>query len=233
MPPKKTFSISSALGYGFKAVFDNFGIIFITVLLIGILRALVILIGFGANLKVFWPLLRGITALRHDPDAFRTVFYLTPMMKFTFYSFIIIFVYQIIKSFLMVGFVKILLDLHSKGKSKIEILFCCFNLAIKYFVAKIFYTILVILGLVFFVVPGIYFYIRYRFYYLYIIVKNVVIFDSFLKSAELTKGHKMELFGLYLVYSIIYLLVPFTYGISLMIIWPASILTEIYCFKNL
>jgi len=61
------------------------------------------------------------------------------------------------------------------------------------------YALIVFLGFLFFIIPGIYFIFKYYFATYFMVDKNVGIRESLKMSAELTKGVKFKLLGLSLV----------------------------------
>ena len=94
---------------------------------------------------------------------------------------------------LQLGLIRIYLDLIDKKDTKVETLFSEYQHFFRYIVASILYGLVVIIGLIFFIVPGIYLALRYSFYSYFIIDKNVGILESLQKSSELTRGNKWKI----------------------------------------
>ncbi len=67
--------------------------------------------------------------------------------------------------------------------------------SLKYLSAGFLYFLIVFIGFFLLVVPGIYWAMKYQFFYLGIVDKNYGIFDSFKYSARLTAGVKFKLLG--------------------------------------
>lgn len=75
-----------------------------------------------------------------------------------------------------------------------------FNMPTKntfnYLIAQILFGILVFVGLLLLVVPGLYFYFKYAFASTLVVDKDMGVLDAFNKSSEITDGHKWTLFGI-------------------------------------
>ncbi len=111
------------------------------------------------------------------------------------FAFLVSFIFQY-------NVLKISLDILNNKKTSIKKIFQIpnFNI-IKFLLGNMIYTILVFLGLLAFVLPGIYFAIKYFFVPILIVDKKMGIFESAEKSSEMTKGVKWELFAYFLILS--------------------------------
>ena len=69
------------------------------------------------------------------------------------------------------------------------------NKLLKYIGGSLLLALVIIVGLICFIIPGIYFSIRFMFVPMLIIDKNMGIMDSFKKSSEMTKGEIWHLIG--------------------------------------
>lgn len=69
------------------------------------------------------------------------------------------------------------------------------NKLLKYIGGSSLLALVVIVGLICFIIPGIYFSVRFMFVPMLIIDKNMGIMDSFKKSSEMTKGEIWHLIG--------------------------------------
>lgn len=69
---------------------------------------------------------------------------------------------------------------------------------LSYLAGSVVFSLLVVIGLTFFVVPGVYLALRYGFYPLFIAEKGVSFSEAFRKSKELTDGVKKKLLLLWL-----------------------------------
>lgn len=93
--------------------------------------------------------------------------------------------------------------------------------------------LLVILGLIFLIIPGIYFALKYAFATTVLVDEDLGIKDSFKRSAEITKGIRMKLLGLVLILAIISLIVSIpTFGLGLIVMAVVSSLSVAYLYVN-
>ena len=77
----------------------------------------------------------------------------------------------------------------------------------------IIYSLIVLIGLVLFIIPGIYLGIRFQFYLAFIVEDNCGIIESFKRSWNITKGCSMKLF----VLGLIMILISFAGSIALFV----------------
>lgn len=71
----------------------------------------------------------------------------------------------------------------------------CKNI-LKYLVASIIYSIIIVVGLGLLIIPGIYLGLRLQFYQAFIVEENSGIIESLKKSWEITRGQTLQLFWL-------------------------------------
>jgi len=100
---------------------------------------------------------------------------------------------------LALGTVRIALDVHDNGTSSPLRLFSCFYLVPKTFVLVVLVLPVVLLGFLFFIVPGIYLCIRGCFVSHYLVDKNAGIIESIKRSFNATRGIEWNIFGLFLI----------------------------------
>jgi len=129
------------------------------------------------------------------------------------------------------GFIKIMLVLHDKGKSSVKLLFSCFNLVPKMFASGIVYVIAVsTLPVTFFyfadqfdfysrnamalnglallsILLGIYITLRFMFFPLFIVDKNESVMGCLRRSYKVTKGKEWTILGL-LILLPVFVLIP-------------------------
>lgn len=104
----------------------------------------------------------------------------------------------------------------------------------KVCVASLLYGIMIVLGLICFVIPGIYLAIRFFYYQAAIIDKDLGIIESFSYSSELTRDNKLNVFGLHVLNFLIVLAGFLAFGIGLLwavpTVWLASVIS--YCYLH-
>lgn len=124
---------------------------------------------------------------------------------------------------LLLGAIKIMLELYDHGKSEIKTLFSQAHLIVPFAGAAFLFAMLVAAGTTFFVIPGIYFFCRYFFFSYALVDKNLDILEAFQESSRLTAGARWHILGLYFVGSFI-MLVPF--------LWSVTTLAFVYAYRR-
>ena len=125
--------------------------------------------------------------------------------------------------FFLLGFSKIFLELYDPGKSSIKTLFSQGHLLLRSCIADLLFLIIFALGLIFFVVPGLYFWCRFYFYKYAMVDKNIGVLESFRQSSFLTKGVRWKIFWLSII-SIFLQIIPF--------LAVVACLAQVYAYKK-
>ncbi len=146
---------------------------------------------------------------------------------------IAMFIIFLLNRYLTLGFTKACLELHDHDRSDIKTLFSCYPLIINGAIASLLYWLICSIGFMFFMVPGIYFAIRYGFFNQFIVDKKVGALEAFRLSSELTEGVKWNLFSLWFFLLILNWISLSMLGLSFFITWPLSSLTYIYIYRKL
>lgn len=131
------------------------------------------------------------------------------------------------------GLIKVLLAIYNGAKPKYGMLFDEANKIGRYFVASILYGLIVVGGLILFIVPGIIWSIKYKFYPYFIVEKNAGIWESMLLSGKATDGNKWTLLGLGIVLGLINLGGALLLGLGLLVTVPVTMLAGVYAYKVL
>jgi len=106
---------------------------------------------------------------------------------------------HVLDAFLGLGLTRVGLNIVSGRPFATSMLFGEGNKLVTAVLAGILYYIMVAVGLVLLIVPGIYLALRFGQYQNAIVDKNLGVFDSLTYSARITEGNKLNLFGLGLV----------------------------------
>jgi len=102
---------------------------------------------------------------------------------------------------------------------------------LKFFAVSILYQLIVFVGLIFLVIPGIYLALRYQ-YAQYIIIddKEISIGKAFKRSAEMTKGLKWRILWLGIVSVGIVILGLLALGFGLLVSIPIAAITNLFVY---
>ncbi len=102
-----------------------------------------------------------------------------------------------------------------------------------YFIANIIYTILISIGLLFLLLPGIYLAIRLQFFIMFIVEEDAGIIESLKRSWEITKGQGLPLFMLFLAMLAILLIGLIIFFIGIFLALPLIMMMQCYVYRKL
>lgn len=131
------------------------------------------------------------------------------------------------------GYIKIILDYYGGTKRELTDVFTQFAYFWRVLGASILVGIIVVLGFIALIIPGIYFGLRFMFTVPLIIDKNLDIGEAMKQSTELTRGIKGSLFLFVLVMIGVMILGFICLGVGVFIAMPVVWLAYIYLYKNL
>lgn len=134
---------------------------------------------------------------------------------------------------LSLGLITIALKVIDGKKPELEDLYKSYPLLVNYFLASVLLGIAIVLGLIFFIVPGIYLALKYQFTPYLIVDKKMGVMDAIKKSGEMTSGKLMDLFALALVNIGITILGALAFGIGLLVSAPVSMLIVAHVYRKL
>ncbi|MFA6553062.1 MAG: DUF975 family protein [Patescibacteria group bacterium] len=131
------------------------------------------------------------------------------------------------------GYTKIILDYYGGTKRELTDVFTQFAYFWRVLGASILIGLIVMLGFIALIIPGIYFGLRFMFTVPLIIDKNLDIGEAMKQSTELTKGIKGSLFLFALGMIGAMILGAICLGVGVFIAMPVVWLAFIYIYKNL
>lgn len=132
------------------------------------------------------------------------------------------------------GLIRIYLDLIDQNKEdRVSVLFSQHRLALRYFVASVLYGVIVVLGFILFIIPGIYFVLKYQFFSYLIVDKNLGIFDALKKSAEITKDVKWKLLGFGFALLGLNIAGALALLVGLLVTVPVSVMAAVFVYRAL
>ncbi len=136
----------------------------------------------------------------------QTLFFL-PIFMLVIFLMILVFIMIIIVMGLELGFKKLMLNIYDQKQVSACTIFSCFRVLWKHVCASIFFVIIVGIGILLLVLPGIYWSIRFCLFPFFIIDKNEGIMDSLYMSWCATEGLFWELFLVRFIFVLVYGLV--------------------------
>lgn len=139
----------------------------------------------------------------------------------------------LLRIWLNFNFLVITIRLFDGEKPKWADLFLWREETLPYVGASILYAVIIILGLIAFILPGLYFMIKYCFYGFFIADKKVGAFDSLKMSGQLTDGVKWSVVGFTLASMGIIILGALALGVGLFVAIPLVSLALIFVYRSL
>jgi uncharacterized membrane protein len=162
------------------------------------------------------------------PSFFKKYFAKTPPLSFIFGISDLV-----LSPILTLGLIKITLKIYEGVKPQILDLFSQYRLFFRYLLASILYSIISFLGLLLFILPGIFLGIRLGLFSYLIVDQKKGAFESLKESWKITKGETFNLFLFYLLCAGVSFLGILTFLVGLLVTVPITSLAETFVFKKL
>ena len=131
------------------------------------------------------------------------------------------------------GLIRIALKIVDGEPVETADLFQRVDLALPYFIASVIVGVMVGIGFVFLIVPGIYLAVTFGFFGYNIVDKEHGIIESIEQSAAITKAQKWDLFAFGVVLFFFNLAGAIALGVGLLITVPVSMLALAYVYRKL
>lgn len=131
------------------------------------------------------------------------------------------------------GFIKIVLKFCDSQKGKIKELFSCLPQFLQFLAGLIIYYLLVFLGTILFIIPGIIWAIKYQFFAYLIVDEKLCPTQALKKSGQITKGVKWDLFVFLFLIAVINLLGAIFFGLGLFVTIPTTTLATAFIYRKL
>lgn len=199
----KGFSIGEAIRFGWEKFKDNAVFFIILVLILGLISAIT------SSLQT--------SAQRIGPGS----------------AFIIGLLVFAINMIIALGIINVSLKFVDTGKAGYEDIISAYSLFFTYLVSAILVALIVTVGLILFIIPGIIFAIRLQFFGFYIVDKHAEITDSLRLSWGATKGFTGQLFLFDLALLGIIILGAIALGVGLLIALPVVWVALAYVYRRL
>lgn len=136
---------------------------------------------------------------------------------------------------LQMGFMKFFLTAVRGGNPQYEMILSEVKIhkSFRFLAASCLYVLLVGVGLLFFVIPGVYFALKYAFVSYFVADKDAKIGESFTLSAAATNGNKWNLLGLAALMVLVNIAGFFALIYGLLVSVPVSMLAYLYAYNKL
>lgn len=134
---------------------------------------------------------------------------------------------------LEMGVLLITLELYDQKKPHYKDILIPKQYLFRYLIAKIAYALVVLVGFILLIVPGIIWGIKYTFVRYLIVDKGLSIKEAFRESSKITSGSKWNIFWLRLLMTLINILGLLALGVGLLLSIPVTIMAYAYMYRKL
>lgn len=141
--------------------------------------------------------------------------------------------FSVLSLFLEIGAIKIILKLVDGKKADIKELWAYPQYLLRMIGASIIYCLILVLGFILLIIPGIYLAIRLQFYSYYIIDKDAGAIDSLKMSWKATEKNVINLFLFALLLIGINILGAIALGVGLLVTVPVSFIAVTLLYRKL
>lgn len=141
--------------------------------------------------------------------------------------------FTILRVVINMGLTKIYLELVDHKKAEISDLFSSYKLFWRYLGGSLLYGLIVMVGVLLLIIPGIIWGIKYQFYSYLIIDKKLGPIEALKKSSELTKDKKWELFKFDLVMAAVNIVGFLALIVGLLVTGPVTSLSKAMLYRKL
>lgn len=199
---EKKFIISEVINYGWRTTKLRFGFLVLITFL--------------------------MLALDYGPMYLNEVLFI----KGSFIHTIIVFLSFILSLIISLGLINISLKIYDQKQVSLIDLFSSWKLTFKLLLSSIIYIIIVFLGLVLFIVPGIIWLIKFQFFGFYII-EGAGPLEAIEKSGNLTKGAIWNLFVLGVILTLMIVIGILIFMVGFIVIYPITMMSMAYVYRKL
>lgn len=232
----KKFSVFEAIVYGLKTTLDHFRLFFLTTVTFGatvfgafaIIALSLGIIGFGKLIEIS----KTLTICDGSSCTIRTIVEAIngAPLGIAIVSTLVLWIFII---GLSIGYIRIMLDQYDTGTSQVKRLFSCFGLVPKFTITTILFGLIVFLGTLVLIIPGIILAARLGLFAYFIVDKNTSIIGSVKKSYAATKGATWPIVCLMAVMMSLQTIGGLNPLLIFVILAPANSLSYAYVYRKL
>ncbi len=158
---------------------------------------------------------------------------LTNTFEFNKNDFIFLLALVVFVLIIRIGYNKIFLEMFDGNQIKFSDIFKQYPIFWKYVAVSIIFPILVLVGIVLLIIPGIFWAVRFSFSHIILVDTKMGPIESMKESYAITKGSFWKLLLFWLVVGMINLVGLIVFGLGLLFTIPFTTLATIYVYRNL
>ena len=147
---------------------------------------------------------------------------------------LIIFIISVIGgTILEMGILLITFEFYDQKKPQYKDILIPKHYLLRYLIAKIAYNIVIFVGFILLIIPGIIWSLKYKFVRYLIVDKGMSIKEAFTESSRITSGSKWNIFWLGLLILFINIVGVLALGVGLLLSVPVSVMAYTYVYRKL
>lgn len=140
---------------------------------------------------------------------------------------------MVVNIVVMIGLIKIFLKISRNENAAISDLFDGKRYFLKLLGGYILYVLIILVGFLLFIIPGLIWQIKYSYFTFLIIDKDMNPIEALKESGKITYGFKWKLFFLLFVAGFVCLVGLLFFGVGIFIAYPVSLLMVAYAYRVL
>jgi len=152
--------------------------------------------------------------------------------EFGVMSLFVMFIYMILQTVVSMGVVQGYLNLVRGKEINVETFKSMLPLVVNYFLGTLLMGVIILAGLIFLIVPGIYFSLKYYFVPFLLIDKKMGPMEALKASEKMTKGIKWELVGLGAATILLAYMGLFALIVGIFVTAPVAAMSYVYFYEK-
>ena len=151
---------------------------------------------------------------------------------FSVMSLFVMFIYMIVQTVVSMGVIQGYLNLTRGKEINVETFKSMLPLVVNYFLGTLLMGVIIMAGLIFLIVPGIYFSLKYYFVPFLLIDKKMGPMEALKASEKMTKGIKWELVGLGAATILLAYMGLFALIVGIFVTAPVAAMSYVYFYEK-
>ena len=146
---------------------------------------------------------------------------------------LIVFATMILSYVVSIGLIRIVIQLVDGEEITFASLFAGAHLVFRFVLASILYGLLVLVGFVLLVVPGILWGVQFSLWGFYMVEHEMGPIESFRASSRATAGHRFRLTGFYIICIGLFLAGVVSLLVGILVVWPVTSIASAWIYRVL
>jgi uncharacterized membrane protein len=131
------------------------------------------------------------------------------------------------------GAIAVILKIYDGGKAKIKDILVDPQIVIRYIIASVLYSLIVIAGFILLIFPGFMWMMKYQMFQYFIIDKKMKPIEALKESGKITQGSRWNLFFFFILAALMNLAGMLVFGVGLFVTMPVTAMSFVWIYKKL